>query len=103
MRQRTYRLRGRGTFLGECLGIPPNGKAVEITGSTAEAIGEAAAAAQLVLHELTPVVGSLEDAYMSLTQDSVEYHSTQTGLSSDNLTDHPGTHAAHLSPEGANR
>ena len=78
-------------------------QAVEITGSTAEAIGEAAAAAQLVLHELTPVVGSLEDAYMSLTQDSVEYQSTQTGLSSDNLTDHPGTHAAHLSPEGANR
>jgi len=26
------RLRGRGTFLGECLGIPPNGKVVEITG-----------------------------------------------------------------------
>jgi steroid delta-isomerase-like uncharacterized protein len=26
------RLRGRGTFLGECLGIPPNGKIIEITG-----------------------------------------------------------------------
>ena len=26
------RLRGRATFLGECLGIPPNGKVVEITG-----------------------------------------------------------------------
>jgi steroid delta-isomerase-like uncharacterized protein len=26
------RLRGRGTFLGECLGIQPNGKVVEITG-----------------------------------------------------------------------
>jgi ABC-2 type transport system ATP-binding protein len=49
---------------------------LEITGSTAEAIGEAAAAAQLVLHELTPIKGSLEDAYMSLTADSVEYHST---------------------------
>ena len=49
---------------------------VEITGSTAQAIGEAAAAAQIVLHELTPVKGSLEDAYMSLTADSIEYHST---------------------------
>ena len=28
------RLRGRATFLGECLGIPPNGKVVEITGIT---------------------------------------------------------------------
>ena len=26
------RLRGRATFLGACLGIPPNGKVVEITG-----------------------------------------------------------------------
>ncbi|MGV8967037.1 MAG: ABC transporter ATP-binding protein [Cellulomonas sp.] len=78
-------------------------QAVEITGSTAEAIGEAAAAAQLVLHELTPVVGSLEDAYMSLTQDSVEYHSAPTGPGSEYLTDHPGAHAAHVSTEGANR
>jgi ABC-2 type transport system ATP-binding protein len=49
---------------------------IEITGSTAQAIGEAAAAARIVLHELTPVKGSLEDAYMSLTADSIEYHST---------------------------
>jgi len=53
---------------------------LEVTGSTAQAIGEAAACAQLVLHELTPVSGSLEDAYMALTQESVEYHSTTTGL-----------------------
>ena len=26
------RLRGRGTFTGECLGIPPNGKVVTIQG-----------------------------------------------------------------------
>ena len=26
------RLRGRGTFKGECLGIPPNNKVIEITG-----------------------------------------------------------------------
>ena len=52
---------------------------IEVTGSTAQAIGEAAAAAQLVLHELTPVKGSLEEAYMALTADSVEYHSTATG------------------------
>ena len=58
---------------------------LEITGSTAEAIGEVAAAGQLVLHELTPVTGSLEDAYMALTQESVEYHSTTIGLQPDHL------------------
>jgi len=58
---------------------------LEVTGTTAQAIGEVAAAAQLVLHELTPVTGSLEDAYMALTQESVEYHSTTTGLHPDHL------------------
>ncbi len=47
-----------------------------VVGTTAPAIGEAAAAAGIALHELTPVRGSLEDAFMSLTQDTVEYHST---------------------------
>jgi len=56
---------------------------LEVTGSTAQAIGEAAAAAQIVLHELTPVTGSLEAAYMALTQDSVEYRSTTSGLHRD--------------------
>ncbi|MCU1476947.1 MAG: multidrug transporter ATP-binding protein [Subtercola sp.] len=46
---------------------------LEITGITAAAVGEAAAAAGIVLHELTPLKGSLEDAYMNLTADSVEY------------------------------
>lgn len=48
---------------------------LEVTGSTAPAIGEAAAAAGIVLHELTPQLGSLEQAYMQLTADDVEYHS----------------------------
>jgi ABC-2 type transport system ATP-binding protein len=61
---------------------------LEITGSTAQAIGEVAAAARLVLHELTPVNGSLEDAYMALTQDSVEYRSTSAGLHPDHLDPH---------------
>jgi ABC-2 type transport system ATP-binding protein len=48
---------------------------LEITGSTAPAIGDTAAAAGIALHELTPVRGSLEDAYMQLTAEEVEYHS----------------------------
>ncbi|MFB9954686.1 ABC transporter ATP-binding protein [Cellulomonas denverensis] len=49
---------------------------LEITGTTAQTVGELAAANALVLHELTPVQASLESAYMSLTADSVEYHSS---------------------------
>jgi ABC-2 type transport system ATP-binding protein len=37
-------------------------------------IGELAAANGLVLHELSPQVGSLEQAFMQITGDSVEYH-----------------------------
>jgi ABC-2 type transport system ATP-binding protein len=67
---------------------------LEVTGTSAQAIGEVAAAARLVLHELTPVAGSLEDAYMSLTQESVEYHSSSVGLGAEILQDHPGKNPA---------
>ncbi len=49
---------------------------LEVTGTSAQAVGELAAQNALVLHELTPVQASLESAYMSLTADAVEYHST---------------------------
>jgi len=68
---------------------------LEVTGSTAEAIGEVAAAARLVLHELTPVTGSLEDAYMALTKESLEYRSSTIGLHPDHLrADHNADHNA---------
>ncbi len=51
----------------------PDG-AIEVTGLEASTIGELAAANGLVLHELTPVRASLEEAFMELTRDSVEFH-----------------------------
>jgi ABC-2 type transport system ATP-binding protein len=45
-----------------------------VNGVPAARIGELAAGAGLVLHELTPLAGSLEDAYLALTEDDVEYH-----------------------------
>lgn len=54
---------------------------LEIMGSTAEQIGDTAAAAGVVLHELTTVGGSLEDAYLQLTADEVEYHSAPLSAS----------------------
>jgi ABC-2 type transport system ATP-binding protein len=50
--------------------------AIEVLGTEAAAIGEMAAAHGVVLHELTPQKASLEEAFMELTSDSVEYHAT---------------------------
>jgi ABC-2 type transport system ATP-binding protein len=47
--------------------------ALAITGMSAVAIGDLAAAKGLVLHELSPQDASLEEAYMELTRDSVDY------------------------------
>jgi ABC-2 type transport system ATP-binding protein len=49
--------------------------ALTVTGLTSAQVGELAAKNRIVLHELSPVGGSLEDAYLTLTQDEVEYHS----------------------------
>ncbi|HEV7185932.1 MAG: ABC transporter ATP-binding protein [Actinomycetales bacterium] len=46
---------------------------VEINGLSAAQIGEAAAQFGIVLHELSPINASLEEAYLELTQDEVEY------------------------------
>jgi ABC-2 type transport system ATP-binding protein len=52
----------------------PDGVAsLVVTGLPAPRIGELAAAASVVLHELTPRLASLEEAFMELTADSVEY------------------------------
>jgi ABC-2 type transport system ATP-binding protein len=51
---------------------------LEITGLTARQIGEAAAAEGLVLHELTPIEASLEEAFMDLTRDTVEFRAEMT-------------------------
>ena len=50
---------------------------LEITGVTAAEIGDTAAAAGFALHELTPTSGSLEDAYLTLTGNSVEYQTKE--------------------------
>ena len=46
---------------------------LEITGLTAEQIGEAAAANGIVLHELMPLQASLEEAFMELTREDLEF------------------------------
>jgi ABC-2 type transport system ATP-binding protein len=47
--------------------------ALEVHGLTAEQVGDAAAAAGIALHELSPQQASLEEAFMNLTRDELEF------------------------------
>ena len=51
-----------------------SGSTLDVAGVSAATIGGIAASNGLVLHELTTVTGSLEEAYLRLTADEVEYH-----------------------------
>ena len=50
-----------------------DGGSLTVEGLTAPHIGDVAARDGLRVHELTPIAASLEDAFMELTQDDVEY------------------------------
>ena len=68
------------TRFAEAAAVPGNGggsatdaPGLVVTGLEAPRIGELAASASVVLYELTPRLASLEEAFMELTADSVEY------------------------------
>ena len=63
-------VRGNGVVV-----TSPEPGTLELRGIDAERIGEVALAHGIVLHELSPRSASLEEAYMALTQDAVEYRS----------------------------
>ena len=50
-----------------------DGGSLSVEGLTAAHLGDLAARDGLRIHELTPIAASLEDAFMELTQDDVEY------------------------------
>jgi ABC-2 type transport system ATP-binding protein len=55
------------------------GDVLEVQGRSTEEIALRALAKGIPLFELTPQQASLEEAYMELTEDSVEYHGTTAG------------------------
>ncbi|MDX2595231.1 MULTISPECIES: ABC transporter ATP-binding protein [Streptomyces] len=59
--------------------VETGGGALEVEGGKAERIGELAARSGIVLHELSPRQASLEEAFMRLTAESVEYHARAAG------------------------
>jgi ABC-2 type transport system ATP-binding protein len=68
-----------------------DGDSLHVSGMDIEDIGDLAATNGITLHELSPQRGSLEEAFIQLTGDSVEYHAA---LSPD------GPVAADLTPAG---
>ena len=62
-------LRSRGAIVA----LEDDG-ALSVSGLSAEVIGTSAGEAGIYLHELSPQMASLEEAFMELTRDSVEYH-----------------------------
>jgi ABC-2 type transport system ATP-binding protein len=52
----------------------PEPSVLQITGLSSEQVGEAAAAHGIVLYELVPQEASLEEAFMELTREEVEFH-----------------------------
>jgi ABC-2 type transport system ATP-binding protein len=76
----TVRVRGRGldrlhAALAQSGHTPrEEGGALVVPGVTTDDVGELAAQHDVVLHELTAQRGSLEEAFMQLTGEDVEYH-----------------------------
>jgi ABC-2 type transport system ATP-binding protein len=62
--------------------------ALSVVGLNAEEIGDIAFDRRLPLHELSPQLASLEEAFMELTQDSVDYRPTAADLTDDLLPLH---------------
>jgi ABC-2 type transport system ATP-binding protein len=60
------------------LDVAAHEEELRVQGLDAPAIGELVGKSNLLLHELTLVRSSLEDAFMTLTADSVEYSATAT-------------------------
>ncbi|MFC9060770.1 ABC transporter ATP-binding protein [Streptomyces sp. NPDC057074] len=54
--------------------VDTGAEVLEVDGDKSEAVGELAARNQVVLYELSPQRASLEEAFMQLTAESVEYH-----------------------------
>lgn len=59
--------------------VSTNGDALDIRGLTCQDVGELASTHNLVLHELSPQTGSLEDAFLKVTAAAQEFRSGATG------------------------
>jgi len=69
----------RELLSGPGVGISDAGPSrLDVSGLTAAQIGDIAAANRIAIHELTPQRASLEDAFMEMTNSSLEFHGGTT-------------------------
>jgi ABC-2 type transport system ATP-binding protein len=61
---------------------PDDEGAITVSGMSEAAIGDVAAVYGVTLHELSPQNASLEEAFMELTRDSVDFHGSDTATHS---------------------
>jgi ABC-2 type transport system ATP-binding protein len=80
------RLSGLLTAAGHEVSVV-DGDALQVSGPTAAAVGDLAAEHGIALHELTPTTASLEEAFMSLTEDAVDFHAHVQSRSADVVGD----------------
>jgi ABC-2 type transport system ATP-binding protein len=77
---------------------PDDEGAVEVFDVSSEAVGDLAGENGVWLHELAVVQPSLEEAFMSMTADSVEYHADVPGMEPGQVLGQPGLGAAQTPP-----
>lgn len=73
----------RAVLAGQSRKVTEVDSALIVVGATAREIGELAAAHSIVLHELSPQSGSLEQAFIQLTGQDVEFHGTASPPAED--------------------
>ncbi|QKW10849.1 ABC transporter ATP-binding protein [Streptomyces sp. NA04227] len=79
---------------------PAGDGALEVDGVAVERLGEIAAGHHVVLHELSPQKASLEEAFMQLTAESVEYHASSAPRPGWAQANGPQQHGG-AAPQGA--
>ncbi|MEP6562492.1 MAG: ATP-binding cassette domain-containing protein, partial [Nakamurella sp.] len=81
--------------------------AIEVTGAPIEQIGDVAGRAAITLHELSAQAGSLEEAFIQLTGDSVEYGTSRAPAPNGPVPPHlpppPGGYQQAATQEGLNQ
>jgi len=75
--------------------------ALEVAGLTGKDIGESARAQGIAIYELTPRTVSLEDAFMDVTRDAVEYNATAGGSGGSGSSGGPRPNVPSPSPAPA--
>ena len=63
----------RSALVGKGHTVEDDGAGLRVHGASTEEIGDTAAAIGAVVHELSPQRGSLEEAFMALTEDAVDF------------------------------